>query len=140
MAALKTRPSDENVWSFIDRAADTEKKREDSIALVKLMETVSGHPPVIWGNSIIGFGVYHYKSERSAQQGSWPLVSFSPRKAAISLYVYSGGEDQKEMLTRLGKYKMGKSCIYIKRLTDIDVSVLTEMIRSTIQRLSEKYG
>lgn len=94
----------------------------------------------MWGPSIIGFGAYHYKSDRSAQEGDWPLLGFSPRKAAISLYVYSGGAAQDEMLTRLGKFKMGAACIYVKKLSDINTDVLHELMVSSLSFLRKKYG
>jgi hypothetical protein len=94
----------------------------------------------MWGGSIIGFGSYHYKSERSRQEGDWPLVGFSPRKAAISLYVYSGASGQKDLLKELGKFKMGKSCIYVKKLSDINQAALKNMIKSTIDFLQSKYN
>lgn len=103
------------------------------------MQEVTGFAPKMWGSSIIGFGQYHYKSERSTQEGDWPLVGFSPRKAAISLYVYSGSAGQDELLKNLGKFKMGKSCIYVRKLTDINQEVLKEMIRSTVKFMQEKY-
>ncbi len=140
MAELKTKRTDEDVWEYIERNTGPGKKREDSLTILRFMEEVSGYEPRLWGTSIIGFGQYHYKSERSRQEGDWPLVGFSPRKAAFSFYVYSGGEDQKPLLERLGKYKMGKACIYVKKWEDIHPDVLAEMIRSTIKKLKERYG
>lgn len=89
MAELKTKQTEKDVHKFIRTFADTEQKQKDSFELLKLMQDFTGHEPKMWGTSIIGFGKYHYKSERSSQQGDWPLVGFSPRKAAISLYVYT---------------------------------------------------
>ncbi len=140
MAELKTRQTDADVNEFIKSFANTEQKREDSFELVKLMQEVTGHPPKMWGASIIGFGQYHYKSDRSRQEGDWPLVGFSPRKAAISLYVYSGDPVHEHLLKDLGKYKMGKACIYVKKLSDIDLNALKRIIRATIDYLEEKYG
>jgi hypothetical protein len=97
----------------------------------------------MWGLSIIGFGKYHYKSERSKQEGDWPLVGFSPRKAAISLYVYQGYQgsiNQDELLQQLGKFKMGKGCIYVKKVSDINLETLEALILSSISFLQEKYG
>ena len=94
----------------------------------------------MWGDSIIGFGKYHYKSERSSQEGDWLIVGFSPRKTAISLYIYSDTEENKELLNSLGKYKMGKSCIYANKLADIDVEVMKKMILSTVNSIKEQYG
>lgn len=139
MAEIKTKVSDQSVSDFIHSFADTEQKRNDSFKLIKIMEKVTGCEAKMWGASIIGFGSYHYKSERSAQKGDWPLVGFSPRKAAISLYVYSDTPEQKVLLDTLGKYKMGKSCIYIKKLSDINETVLQSMMLATIQFLKNKY-
>ncbi|MBM7614496.1 DUF1801 domain-containing protein [Alkaliphilus hydrothermalis] len=140
MAELKTKQHDADVFEFINNFANTEQKREDSYELVKLMQEVTGQPPKMWGPSIIGFGSYHYKSERSKQEGDWPLVGFSPRKAAISLYVYSGSSEHEYLLEDLGKYTIGKSCIYIKKLADIDLEALKKIMRATIDFLEEKYG
>lgn len=139
MAELKTKQTEASVPEFINAFADTEQKKKDSFDLLALMEEVTGHPPKMWGGSIIGFGQYHYKSDRSSQEGDWPLVGFSPRKAAISLYVYSGGADQDELLKSLGKFKMGKACIYVKKLTDINQETLKALIRSTVEFLQLKY-
>ena len=139
MAELKTKQNDADVIEFINSFADTEQKRKDSIEILKLMQDFTGYEPKMWGSSIIGFGSYHYKSERSSQEGDWPLVGFSPRKAAISLYVYSGGAGQENLLKDLGKFKMGKGCIYIKKLSDINTGTLKKLIESTIKFLEEKY-
>ena len=140
MAELKTRQHDADVFEFIKNFANTEQKREDSYELVKLMQEVTGQPPKMWGPSMIGFGSYHYKSDRSRQEGDWPLVSFSPRKAAISLYVYLGSPEHEYLLKDLGDYTMGKSCIYVKKLSDIKIEVLKRIMRATIDFLEEKYG
>jgi len=139
MAEIKTKRTEADVREFINSFEDTEQKKKDSFELLEIMQEFTGHPPKMWGPSIIGFGQYHYKSERSRQHGDWPLVGFSPRKAAISLYVYSGCEGQDELLKALGKFKMGKACIYVKKLSDIDVEVLKELMRSTIDFLNSKY-
>ena len=139
MGELKTKPNNANVHEFIISAADTEQKRKDSFELLKLMEDFTGYRPQMWGDSIIGFGNYHYKSERSRQEGDWPLIGFSPRKSAISLYVYTGCSGQEDLLKDLGKFKMGKSCIYVKKISDIDLEVLKKIMRSTIEFLQEKY-
>ncbi len=140
MGELKTKQHDEDVSEFITSFANTDQKREDSFELVKLMQKVTGYPPKMWGSSMIGFGSYHYKSERSKQEGDWPLVAFSPRKAAISLYVFSGNQEHEYLLKDLGKYTMGKACIYVKRLSDIDLEVLERLICGTIEFLQDKYG
>lgn len=140
MAELKTKQNNADVHEFINTFADTEEKKKDSFELLQFMQEVTGFEPKMWGTSIIGFGNYHYKSERSRQEGDWPLVGFSPRKAAISLYVYSGSPEHEHLLKNLGKFKMGKACIYIKRLSDIDRDELKKLIQETIQFLHSKYG
>ena len=139
MAELKTKQTEASVPEFINAFADTDQKKKDSFDLLALMQEVTGFAPKMWGGTIIGFGQYHYKSDRSRQEGDWPLVGFSPRKAAISLYIYSGAAGQDELLKTLGKYKMGKACIYVKKLTDIDQETLKELIRSTVEFMQEKY-
>ena len=140
MAELKTKQTNADVHDFINSFADTEQKRIDSFALLELMKDFTGFEPKMWGPSIIGFGSYHYKSERSVQEGDWPLVGFSPRKAAISLYVYTGSAEHEHLLKNLGKFKMGKACIYIKKLADIDQIELKKLITETISFLESKYG
>lgn len=140
MGEIKTKQTNADVREFINSFANTEQKKKDSFELLKLMQDFTGYEPKMWGASIIGFGQYHYKSERSRQEGDWPLVGFSPRKAAISLYVHCGCEGQDNLLEGLGKYTMGKSCIYVKKLSDINQEVLKEMMQSTIDFLKEKYG
>ncbi|HSV89075.1 MAG TPA: DUF1801 domain-containing protein [Bacteroidales bacterium] len=139
MAELKTKPTAASVHEFINAFADTEQKRADSFELLKLMQNISGHEPKMWGESLIGFGSYHYKSERSRQEGDWPLVGFSPRKAAISLYVYTGDQEHKHLLSNLGKFKMGKACIYIKKLSDINLEELKKIMEVKIKYLKDKY-
>jgi len=139
MAELKTKQTDADVPEFIQSFADTEQKKRDSFELLQLIQDFTGYEPKMWGASIIGFGQYHYKSERSRQEGDWPLVGFSPRKTAISLYIYSGAPGQDELLKELGKYKMGKGCIYVKRLSDINLDALKKMIQTTIEHLQAKY-
>jgi len=140
MAEIKTKQTNADVQEFINTFADTEQKRKDSFELLKLMQDVTGCEPKMWGPSIIGFGSYHYKSDRSSQEGDWPLVGFSPRKAAISLYVYTGSAEHEHLLQNLGKFKMGKACIYIKKLSDIDQKELKMLMKETINFLHAKYG
>ncbi|HSV75456.1 MAG TPA: DUF1801 domain-containing protein [Bacteroidales bacterium] len=140
MAELKTTQTNADVNEFIYSFADTEQKRQDSFELLKLMREITGHEPKMWGPTMIGFGSYHYKSERSRQEGDWPLIGFSPRKAAISLYVYTGNQEHEHLLKDLGKFKMGKACIYIKKLSDINVDALKKLMKETISFLHAKYG
>lgn len=140
MAEIKTKQTSADVHKFINAFADTEQKKKDSFELLKLMQDFTGFEPKMWGPSIIGFGSFHYKSERSRQEGDWPLVGFSPRKAAISLYVYTGNKEHEYLLKDLGKFKIGKACIYIKKLSDIDQEVLKKLMKETIEFLKSKYG
>jgi len=139
MAELKTQKNDASVTEFINAFADSEQKRKDSFELLKLMQDFTGHEPKMWGASIIGFGSYHYKSERSRQEGDWPLVGFSPRKAAISLYVFTGAEEHEYLLEGLGKFTRGKGCIYVKKLSDINQDALRKIMKATIDFLQAKY-
>lgn len=139
MAELKTKQNDADVQAFINAYADTEQKKKDSFEILKLMQGVTGYEPKMWGDTIVGFGQYHYKSERSRQEGDWMLVGFSPRKTAISLYVYTGCAGQEDLLKDLGKFKMGKACIYIKKLSDINQDALKKLIKSTVDFLQSKH-
>jgi len=138
--AIKTQVTPASVTDFINSFADTEQKRRDSFELLKLMSDFTSFEPKMWGPTMIGFGSYHYKSERSRQEGDWPLVGFSPRKAAISLYVFTGYPEHEYLLKDLGKFTMGKACIYIKRLSDINIDVLKILMGETIKFLQEKYS
>lgn len=140
MAELKTKQTQADVIEFINSFAVTEQKRQDSFELLKLMQDFTGFEPKMWGPSIIGFGSYHYKSDRSRQEGDWPLVGFSPRKAAISLYVYTGSPEHEHLLKDLGKFKMGKACIYVKKLSDINKDALKKLMKTTIDFLEAKHG
>lgn len=114
MSTIKTHQTNQNVFEFIDAFAISEQKKKDSYELVNIMQEYTGFEPKMWGPSIIGFGVYHYKSDKSRQEGDWPLVGFSPRKAALSLYIYTGLKEHAHLLENLGKFTMGKACIYVK--------------------------
>jgi hypothetical protein len=140
MSEIKTTRTSASVVDFIEHFADSEKKKQDSYALIRIMQEMTGFEPLMWGPSIIGFGSYHYKSERSRQEGDWPLVGFSPRKAAISLYIFTGLPEHEYLLKDLGKFKRGKACIYVKKLEDINQDALRSLIIESIQFLKAKYG
>ena len=140
MAEIKTKQTNANVREFINQFVDSEQKRKDSFELIKLMQEFTGFKPKMWGPTMIGFGVYHYKSERSRQEGDWPLVGFSPRKAAISLYVYTGAKEHEYLLKDLGKFTMGKACIYVKKLSDINQDALKRLMKVSIDYTQKKYG
>ncbi|WP_312186250.1 DUF1801 domain-containing protein [Sphingobacterium sp.] len=137
MAQNKTTYTEASVENFI-KTADDPQKQMDSIALIKLMATATGEPAKMFGSSIIGFGQYHYKYA-SGHEGNAPLLGFSPRKSAISLYVYSGGDEQRHLVDQLGKFKIGKACIYIKRLSDINIDILKQLMCETIQFIENTY-
>lgn len=138
MAQNKTTQTEVNVREFIEGFAGTEQKKQDSYALLQLMQEVSGHKPKMWGPSIIGFGSYHYKY-KTGHEGDAPLIGFSPRKSAISLYVFMGMDEHLHLLEGLGKFTMGKACIYVKKLEDIDVGHLKKLMNETIQFLKTNY-
>ena len=139
MAKNKTQETTQNVEEFIASFANTEQKKEDSYELIKLMKDVTGFEPKMWGPSIIGFGSYHYKYA-SGHEGDAPLVGFSPRKAEISLYVFTGAEKHEYLLENLGKFRKGKACIYVKKLENIDLIELKNIMKETIKFLEETYG
>lgn len=127
MSELKTKVNDASVEEFIDQIPD-ETKRNDSIKLLEMFERITGENAKMWGSAIIGFGQYHYKSERSSQEGDWPLVAFSPRKANLSLYLTYDVEQFADLFSKLGKHKTGKGCLYINKLADVDIAVLEQAI------------
>jgi len=137
MAKLKTQFTAVDVEEFINNL-DNEQKKKDSFELIELMEKATGEKAKMFGPTIIGFGQYHYKYA-SGHEGYAPLLGFSPRKAAISLYVTTGCDDQKQYLEGLGKYKMAKACIYIKKLDDINIEVLNKIMKESIDFVSNKY-
>jgi hypothetical protein len=138
MAKTKTRYTGQEVVDFIHTYVDQEQKRLDSFQLIESLQAWSGFEPRMWGPSIVGFGNYHYQY-KSGHQGDAPMLGFSPRKSAFSLYVYSDTERSHLLLAELGKFKMGKACIYVKRLADIDLSVLKELCLESIQYISEHH-
>jgi len=134
----KTNETQQSVTEFINSYVENEQKKADSFRLIELMGNWSGFEPKMWGSTIIGFGSYHYKYE-SGHEGDMPMIAFSPRKAEFSLYVYSPTEANRHLLDGFGKYKIGKACIYVKKLSDIDLSVLEKMCKATIEYLNEHH-
>lgn len=140
MAELKTQKTKASVSKFIAAVEDADKKK-DAKTLLKLFAEVTGEKAVMWGDSIIGFGTYSYKSERSSQQGDWFYCGFSPRKQALTLYLIAGVKKFPKHLAKLGKHKLsGGSCLYIKRLSDIDMDVLKKLIAEGYAAMKEKHG
>lgn len=130
MAELKTKPNDADVEAFLAALPDAQK-RSDSLVLLDLFRTVTGEPPKMWGTAIVGFGDYHYVYA-SGRKGDWFITGFSPRKQNLTLYCMGGYEPHGEVLARLGKHKLGKGCLYINRLRDVDLNVLRELITTTV--------
>jgi len=134
MAELKTKQNDQSVEKFLKSIAD-KSTREDCLAILQLMKQATKAEPKMWGASIIGFGTYHYKYE-SGREGDWFLTGFSPRKQNLTLYIMPGFARYEELMQKLGKYKIGKSCLYIKRLGDIDMAVLKQLVRQSVAHMS----
>ncbi len=126
MAENKTKPTGDSVIGFLNNIPEVEK-RESCLALVEIMTAVSNQPPVMWGSSIVGFGTYHYKYE-SGREGDSLIIGFAPRKTNIAIYLKCGVEPLQDDLARLGKFKMGKSCLYIKKLADVDQEVFRRIL------------
>jgi len=138
MAELKTKPNDASVEEFI-KGVEDEAKREDCRTVLKLMSEASGEKAVMWGPSIVGFGTYHYKYA-SGREGDWMKTGFSPRKQNLTLYIMDGFGKYDELLSALGPHKTGKSCLYIKKLEDIDLMVLKKLVKASITHFDKKYG
>jgi hypothetical protein len=139
MSEVKTKVNDADVNEFINSVAD-EKKRRDGLTLLEMFKRITGEQPKMWGSSIIGFGQYHYKSEKSRQEGDWLLTGFSPRKQALTLYIMHGLEDQAVLLEKLGKHKTGMGCMYINKLGDVNLDILEDLIKKSYSFMKEKHN
>jgi nucleoid DNA-binding protein len=131
MAKLKTQRNDASVEAFLDSVED-ELKRQDSKVILEMMREVTGDEPAMWGDSIVGFGSYTYKYA-SGREGQWFQTGFSPRKQNLTLYIMAGFDRYDQLLSMLGKYKTGKSCLYINKLGDIDLDVLREVVEESVK-------
>ncbi len=134
MAELKTKLNDASVLDFLNGVED-EQKRQDSFKILEIMQEVTGEEPKMWGSSIIGFGSYHYKYA-SGREGDWFQTGFSPRKQSLTLYIMSGFEQYEELLGKLGKHSTGKSCLYVKKNADVDLDVLRELIKLSVEHVA----
>lgn len=137
MTELKTKQSDASIDTFLNSVAD-EKRRTDTEAVCAMISRVTGWQPKMWGASMIGFGAYNYVYE-SGRKGRWMITGVSPRKAALTVYIMCGFTPFPNLMARIGKYKTGKSCLYIKKLEDIDMAVLEEMVRGSVDVMKERY-
>lgn len=133
MAELKTKLNDASVKEFLE-SIEHDGKREDAYAVLELMKEVTGEEPKMWGSSIVGFGSYHYQYA-SGREGEWMQVGFSPRKQSLTLYIMPGFDEYEELMTKLGKHKTGKSCLYINKLADVDRDVLKELVKLSVDHM-----
>jgi hypothetical protein len=136
MAELKTKKNDASVEDFLN-SIENEKRRQDSFAVLELMKKITKQKPKMWGDSVVGFGSYHYKYE-SGRECDWFVTGFSPRKQNLTLYIMSGFAKYDELMSKLGKHKTGSSCLYIKRLEDINQDVLKELIEKSVEAVSKR--
>lgn len=139
MAELKTRPTGDDVVAHLQRVEDG-RRRADCFALLEMMKRATGAEPVLWGNGIIGFGEYHYRSPKTGREGDWFETGFASRKANIAVYLMPGLEPYGEVLERLGTYTTGVGCVYIKRLSDVDIDVLAELVTTAVGELRAAAG
>ncbi len=135
MAELKTQKNDADVEAFLNNV-EPDKKRQDSFAIMNLMQEVTGEEPVMWGPSIVGFGSYRFKYE-SGRTGEWMLVGFAPRKQNLTLYIMPGFEHYDQLLSKLGKFSTGKSCLYIKKMEDVDEGVLRKLVHQSVEHMKK---
>jgi hypothetical protein len=138
MAELKTKLNDASVEAFLNSITD-ENKRQDSFTILQMMQEVTGAEPKMWGASIVGFGSYHYQYA-SGQEGDWMLTGFSPRKQNLTLYIMSGFEPHQAIMAKLGKHACGKGCLYIKKLKDVDLGVLRQLVAASVEHMKRANG
>ena len=137
MPEAKTLPNDASVAAFL-AAVDDPQRRADAQQLVRLMQQATGEPPVLWGSAIVGFGRYHYRYA-SGHEGDSCLVGFSPRKGDISVYLQDGFDERADLLARLGRHKLGKVCLYLRRLADVDMAVLADLIGQSVAEMRRRH-
>lgn len=139
MSELKTRENDGSIKDFID-SVDNVTRKKDANSLLSIFNEVTGYKPKLWGTSIIGYGKYHYKSERSKQEGDWPLTGFSPRKTALTIYIMTGFGEYGDLIKKIGKCKTSSSCLYVNKLEDIDIEILKKLIKKSVAKMKEDHG
>ncbi len=138
MADLKTKQNDASVTDFLDQV-ENEQRQTDCRELLKMFSEVTGEPAKMWGENMVGFGKYHYKY-KSGHEGDWFLTGFSPRKQNLTIYIMTGFEKYNDILEDLGKYKTSSSCLYVKKLEDINREVLSKLIRRSVEDMRERYN
>ncbi len=137
MAENKTRPTQADVLEFLN-SVDNDTRREDAFRMLEIMKEITGDDPVMWGPSIVGFGSYHYKYD-TGREGDMCLTGFSPRKTSLTVYIMPGFDRYGELMSKLGKHKSGKSCLYINKLSNVDEEVLKELISEGVKYMRAKY-
>ena len=137
MSDLKTKQNEASVDAYLD-SVENETRREDAQRLLALMREITGEPPKMWGSSIVGFGSYHY-TYASGREGDWPIVGFAPRKRNLVLYIMPGFARYDDLLSRLGKHRTGKSCLYVNKLADVEPMVLEQLIRESVAEMQRRY-
>ncbi|NMM47349.1 DUF1801 domain-containing protein [Marinigracilibium pacificum] len=138
MSDLKTKPNSQSVEEFLNKV-ENEKKKQDSLILLQIMKEITNAEPKMWGDSIVGFGQYHYKYQ-SGREGDWFITGFSPRKQNLTIYIMDGFKKYQTLLDVIGKFKTGSSCLYINKIDDIDLEVLKTMISKSYKNMQEKYN
>lgn len=138
MAEPKTKKTSASVPAFL-KSVENEQRRKDAFELLEIFKQTTKLPPILWGDSIVGFGEYHYKYERSRQEGDWPLTGFSPRKRNMTVYIMPGFANYQDLLDKLGRHKTSVSCIYFNKLENIDVKVLQQIIRRSVVDMKKMY-
>ena len=133
MTELKTQRNHGDVMEYLD-SVENQRRREDALVLLDVMGEITGEPAEMWGGSIVGFGSYHYVYE-SRREGDWFLTGFAPRKQSLTLYIMPGFEHYDDLLARLGKHKIGRSCLYINKLADVDMDVLRELVAESVSHM-----
>ena len=137
MSELKTKRNDGDVRGYLESVTN-KRRREDSLVMLELMREITGEPPEMWGSSIVGFGSYHYKYA-SGREGDWPVIGFAPRKQSLTLYIMPGFDRYDDLMAKLGKYKTGKSCLYINKLDDVNLEVLKALIAESVEYMRRAY-
>lgn len=138
MTENKTKETDASVEAYLNEVQDEEKRR-DCETVLQLMKEVTGTEPKMWGGGMVGFGSYHYKYP-SGREGDWFLTGFAPRKRDLTIYVTAGFDRYEALMSELGKFKIGKSCLFVKRLSDVDLTVLRKLISESVNHMKQTYG
>ena len=138
MAEVKTKRNDGDVGAYL-ASLENKVRREDSLAMLDVMGEITGERAEMWGGSIVGFGTYHFKYE-SGREGDWFVTGFAPRKQLMTLYIMPGFEHYDDLLSRLGKHKIGRSCLYINKLEDVDMDVLKALVAESVAHMRRVYA